>query len=330
MIEEVLSTARFNPKVDPMLGIWTWEVAVYLFLGGLTAGILLFIALTHLQGRQQQRPFTAYRLPLWAPIVLSIGMTTLFLDLEHKLYVFRFFTTLQPTAPMSWGSWVLILVYPFSILLITATLRAGYPKLAAWLERLPLVSPLLDLSERYLRPIAFCTVPVAIALGIYTGILLSTFGARPFWNSAILGPLFLVSGISAAAALIIIGARDKAERHLFAKMDAGLIAVELLLVGLLIIGLATGGKAQLDALELVTGGPYTLLFWGLFVGFGLAVPLVLELWELRGGRSLVLLAPLLVLLGGYVLRQVTLDLGQASTWHEYTVQYDPGLLERLR
>ena len=38
MIEEVLATARYNAKVDPQLGIWTWEIAFYLFLGGMAAG----------------------------------------------------------------------------------------------------------------------------------------------------------------------------------------------------------------------------------------------------------------------------------------------------
>lgn len=336
MIEEVLSTARSNALVDPALGIWTWEVAVYLFLGGLTAGIMLFVALAHLQGNPQERPFTAYRLALWAPIVLSAGMTTLFLDLEHKLYVFRFYTTLQPTSPMSWGSWVLLLVYPLSVAQIAATLRGGYPGFAAWLQRLPLLGGLLgaafDLAQRYNRGIMLWSIPIAVALGIYTGVLLSTFSARPFWNSAILGPLFLVSGVSAAAALIILFARHKGERHAFARIDAGLLAAELLLVGLLIVGLASGAQAQLHALQLITDpdSPFAMVFWVLFVVAGLAVPLLLELWEVRGGRSLVVLAPLLVLFGGYLLRQVTLDIGQASTWNEYTVQYDPGLLERLR
>jgi hypothetical protein len=44
----------------------------------------------------------------------------------------------------------------------------------------------------------------------------------------------------------------------------------------------------------------------------------------------VFVAPLLVLLGGYALRHVTLDLGQASTRREYTTQYDPTLLARLK
>ena len=43
-MEEVLATARYNAKVDPSLGIWTWEIAFYLFLGGMAAGIMLFAA----------------------------------------------------------------------------------------------------------------------------------------------------------------------------------------------------------------------------------------------------------------------------------------------
>lgn len=33
MIEEVLATARYNPKIDPTLGIWTWEISFYLLWG---------------------------------------------------------------------------------------------------------------------------------------------------------------------------------------------------------------------------------------------------------------------------------------------------------
>ena len=44
MLEEVLVTARYNHKIDPVLGIWSWEIPTYLFLGGLTAGIMFFAA----------------------------------------------------------------------------------------------------------------------------------------------------------------------------------------------------------------------------------------------------------------------------------------------
>ncbi|TNF91876.1 MAG: polysulfide reductase [Gammaproteobacteria bacterium] len=329
MIEEVLVTARYNAKVDPFLTIWSWEVTVYLFLGGLTAGIMVFSALVHLLKKQTRLHFAACQLPLWAPIVLSIGMTTLFLDLEHKLYVFRFYTTLQPTSPMSWGSWILLLVYPITILMILATFRSGYPSLAARLEKLPMVTLLFDQSQKHMRAIAFMSVPTGVALGIYTGVLLSTFSARPIWNTSILCALFLVSGISSAAALIAISSRHIHERHLFSRLDAGIITVELLLIGILIIGLSTGGRVQLDALKLIMGGEYTVAFWGFFVFLGLIVPLMLEMWQMRYGRVLVMLAPLLVMTGGYMLRHVTLEVGQVSTWSNYTIQFEPTLMERL-
>ncbi len=329
MVEELLVTARTNTGVDPTLHIWTWEVAVYLFLGGLTAGILVLVALVHLFRKEESYPTAAWKLALWAPVVLSVGMTTLFLDLEHKLYVFRFYTTLQPTSPMSWGSWILVLVYPLSLLQIGSVLRRGFPRLGALSERLPLVSPILDLCEKHRRSIAVACVPVGVALGIYTGILLSGFSARPFWNTSILGPLFLVSGLSAAAALVILVTRDRLEREAFARIDLALIGVELLLVALMIIGLSVGSAVQLDALDLILGGPFTLLFWVGFVGLGLLVPLALEALEMSGRLRVALIAPLLVLVGGFLLRQVTLDVGQASTWQEYAVSYDSSLLERL-
>jgi len=329
MMEQILVTVRDNAKVDPSLSIWGWEISVYLFLGGLTAGVMFFAALMLLTRREQDAPFAVNRLALYAPIVLSAGMATLFLDLEHKLYVFRFYTTFQPTSPMSWGSWILILVYPVTILQALSTLRSGYPRLAATLERLPLAGGLLDLSERQRRLIAACSVPLAIALAIYTGILLSAFSARPFWNTGILGPLFLVSGLSTAAAFAILMARHHGERRLFARIDAGLIATEIVIVALLVVNLSTGAQMQLDAVARILGGDHTLMFWGFFFALGLVVPLFLEIGEARLGRGLAALGPVLVLIGGFILRQVTVELGQESTWTSFTNQYNVELLQRL-
>ena len=77
MIEEILITARHNDKVDPFLSIWTWEISVYLFLGGMTAGMMIFAAWAVISNRGSLAPFASSKLALWAPVVLSIGMTTL-------------------------------------------------------------------------------------------------------------------------------------------------------------------------------------------------------------------------------------------------------------
>ena len=60
---------------------------------------------------EDSRSFFSMQTPLLAFMLLNAGMGALFLDLTHKLYVWRIYTTFQPTSPMSWGSWVLLLVY---------------------------------------------------------------------------------------------------------------------------------------------------------------------------------------------------------------------------
>ena len=79
---------------------------------------MVFAAVMALLKKDEEAPFASRQLALLAPIVLSAGMTTLFLDLEHKLYVYRFYTSFQIASPMSWGAWILIIVYPVSILQI--------------------------------------------------------------------------------------------------------------------------------------------------------------------------------------------------------------------
>ncbi len=331
MLEQILITARDNPKIDPMMHIWGWEISVYLFLGGLTAGIMFFSALMLLLKKDKEAPFAVNGLAVLAPIVLSIGMAALFLDLEFKFHVYRFYLTFRPTSPMSYGAWILILVYPISILQVLSTARRGYPLVGDLLDAFAPSRKLLDLAERYRRSIAWVAIPIAVALGIYTGILLSAFSARPFWNTGLLGPLFLISGLSTGAALVALITRVHSEKRLFTLVDAGLIMVELVLVALLLVSMATGARPQLDALHHLLGGNYTVAFWGAFVALGLLVPLTLEWFEVKGVvLRFALMAPVLVLLGGYVLRAVVVDLGQETTWINYGSEFNTQLLDRVR
>jgi formate-dependent nitrite reductase membrane component NrfD len=279
--------------------------------------------------KEQENPFAVKKLPILAPIVLSIGMGALFLDLEHKLFVFRFYTTFQPSSPMSWGSWILIVIYPVSVLLVLAYLREGYPWLASYVDRYKAGRWLTDFAQTHKLTVAKWGLIVAVMLGIYTGILLSAFSARPFWNTGFLGPLFLISGLSTAAVLVILGAHE-AERCLFTKIDVGIIVVELILISLLLVNLSTGAGAHLDAAGQILGGGFTQTFWLYFILPGLLIPLLLEYWELAGKRSLAFLSPLLIFYGGYMLRHLTLQVGQLTTWTSYTDQFNTELLQLLK
>lgn len=325
MKEITITTNKMNPLVDPNLHIWGLDVSIYLFLGGLTAGILVIVSLMILMKKNSTFNLAANRLILLAPILLSVGMLFLWLDLENKFKVWRFYATFRVTSPMSWGAWILLLVYPLSFLLILSTFRKGYPGVYAWIETkfksIPFINKHLDwfhrvfdFSERHRELFAKMMIPVAVLLGIYTGILLSAFGARPFWNTSILGPLFLVSGLSTAAALVILLSREHKERHFFTRLDLGLIFAELALLGLLIIGMLTSSFQQVEAVRLILGGPFTAYFWVFIVGIGLLLPAFLKLIELKGKEIPASIAAALVLVGGFIMRVVIVEAGQISAW----------------
>src|SRR5512138_1746477 len=115
-----IDVARHSNLIDPQLHVWGWEIPVYLFLGGMAAGLMIVSAL--LRRREGERSSAARWLPFVAPALVSVGMLALFLDLSHKLYVWRFYLAFRWTSPMSWGAWILLLVYPVSLLTALAGL----------------------------------------------------------------------------------------------------------------------------------------------------------------------------------------------------------------
>ncbi len=161
---------------------------------------------------------------------------------------------------------------------------------------------------------AWLILILSIVLGIYTGILLSAFNARPLWNTSILGVLFLVSGMSTAAVLIQWISRDKKEQNTFRFLDIGLIGLELFLIIHLIMGLLAGPEVQVNAAKLLLSGPYAYSFWLLVVLIGLLIPAILEILELKGRQIPVYIVPTLVLIGGLLFRIIIVNAGQISSY----------------
>jgi protein NrfD len=262
--------------------IWGWEIAVYLFLGGLAAGAMI------LAGAAKARESRAARLFVFvAPVALSLGMFALFLDLEYKLHVFRFYTAFRVTSPMSWGAWILLLIYPATILYGLAQLGFAF-------------------ARRYEETLRRINVVLGIALGAYTGILLGTLNARAAWSSLFLAPLFLASGLSAAAALAMLLPLSESDREVMRRWDVAAIGLEIVALAFYLLDLRGS-----DAASLFFGGAYTAVFWSLVVITGLAVPLLLELFEGRR-RMHAAVAPVLVLAGGLSLRWIFVLAGQAA------------------
>lgn len=310
-----ITTTRTNPYIDPVLHIWHGEIPLYLFLGGVVAGIMILTGSWFLLRPTTERSRALSLLPWASPVLLSVGMFFLWLDLEHPFNAWRFYLTLKFGSPMSWGAWILMLIYPASILLAWAGSPAEVRQ--AWLGRLAKVPKLDRLSgwaSENVKPLALANVILGAALGIYTGVLLGTMAARPLWNSAILGPLFLVSGLSTGAAFLLLYRLADQERITLSKIDMGFIAVELLLIALWLIGLASGGAEARAAVAQFFGGPYTAAFWTLVIALGLVTPLIAEVIEHRHKIVPGRVTAVLVLIGGFALRWIVVFAGQHSGW----------------
>lgn len=310
-----LSSTRHNELIDPVLHIWGWQIPVYLFLGGLVAGMMIISGYFLLKGRTKETKCSCFYLPLFSIAFLSIGMFALFLDLEHKLYVWRFYTTFRISSPMSWGSWILMLVYP--ALILNAIIRL--PKeLHAKFPRLKDISVKINQHKFAIKNIGVLNMILGAMLGVYTGILLSTLTGRPLWNTSILGILFLTSGLSSAAAFVHMIAKDAFERELLAKADNGFLTLELIVVAMMFIGLMTSSSAGVKAAHLLLTGSFAAVFWVFVIGIGMIIPLFIQLLAVNHKIQHTPVAPLMVIVGGLILRFVLVYAGQVSHWAEVT------------
>ena len=311
MQEELFISGRNIPNIDPSLQIWHWPISVYLFLGGLAAGILFFSSVITVMGKDREFQGSVKYATLVPPIALSLGLLALVYDLTHPLYTWQLYTTIRLESPMSWGAWVLLITTPLSFLWVISY----YSELVVNpSRRWNLITRMEKWILPYRKQIAYALIPLSIILGVYTGILLSAFNARPLWNNAILGPLFLTSGLSTGAATIILLSRSEAERHLFTRIDLALIALEIGLIIHMIMGMYAGSQVQLEAMRLLVGGEFTLMFFGFVIILGLLVPALIEVMEISGKKVPAAVPAFLVLMGGLIFRFVMVEAGQITRY----------------
>ena len=283
---------------------WTWFIVPYFFIGGIAGGAYFLAALLEWFGHPGDRPVirTGYYVAATGGIV-SGALLTIDLGRPERFWHMIFQSQqlpdlmFKPWSPISIGSWILL---AFTGL---AMLSAG----GALVEEGRLTNP----KFRVLRGTAFTRMVAAIggvaglAFAGYTGVLL-TVTNRPIWaDSPWLGALFLASGASTGAATLILlgrrrGAHDSSIRWL-AAFDNRVLLLELVLLGVFMVSLGPVAGAWLNSWGL-------LLLLGV-VGAGIVVPLGLHVAPARFGSLAAqpaISAAKLVLLGGFLLRLVTL------------------------
>jgi formate-dependent nitrite reductase membrane component NrfD len=313
---------------------WGFLIVNYLFLGGLSAGIFFVSALaTYLQeDGQSAYPRIARYGAMIAPWPVSLGSFLLIFDLGNWYRFYKLFIHFKWQSPMSIGSWLLLLFTGVTFLYFWAwlpdearkALFARVPKRLRFLHRFD-----VDLSG-WRRTLGMVGFPLSVGVGIYTGVLLGAVQSRPFWNTNLVAQMFLFSALSTGTAALILALSvnrkelDFRQLRFLYTLDICFITIEFFIVLPYLIHGKLSVLAVQDALKLILGGPFTLVFWLVFMLLGLLLPLAIELWEMspaffqksavHHNKRLASGAALLVLMGGYVLRYVFVYAGQVSAF----------------
>ncbi len=307
---------------------WGLPIIGYFFLAGLGAGAYTVSGSVLLRGGAGGFGHQHFKLArygaLLAPLPVIIGTAMLILELgsfevgNYFKFIFLFLTI--NLSPMSIGSWLLSVF-------IGASLVYAYTFWSA-------DSKPGDQWDTLRRRLAWVGVPLGIAVAVYTGVLLGAMPARPFWNSPVLAMLFLVSSLSTGVAgILLLRAlfdHDNTEQpgqgeggYILAASDAMLIGFELLVIFLFIMfAHLTVGNVKEAVSVILSGGSLATLFWFGVVVVGLLLPVLIELKyvipkllyhrEYHAPRGVEILVPVIVLIGGFLLRYVVVYAGQIT------------------
>ena len=320
--------------------MWGWPVYWYLFLAGLGAGAIIVSAFTYLRGpggNLGERYFTVAKYgALIGPLPIIIGTAFLVYELGRTFRAFNIITSnfwykaFNPS-PMNYGGWLLMLVGIVSVLYAMTFLD--------WKRYLAgdFADTLVRWSDRWRKPLAGVSIPLAVATAIYTAMLLGAMPSRPLWNTPVLWSLFTVSALSTGIASIMLANRifhrsavDPKQDGLFHNSgywltltDIILISIELVVIALFFMFAYVTVQDASHAIKiLLPGGELAPLFWTGVIFVGLLAPLILESFfvlrtQYSGGHFRVpylfeFMMPMAVLLGGLMLRYVIVVGGQLT------------------
>lgn len=272
---------------------WGWEIALYFFCEGISAGAYLLATLAELLGRGRYRRlsragyFTSFATLLPCPplLIADLGRPERF---HHMLRVFK------PSSPMNLGAWSLS-GYGAAVAATTAQqlLTGGAARDEHALLRTPVAGAL--------------GLPFAMTMISYPGVLLATT-STPVWSkSRFLGALLACSSFSngAAATSLALALTDGNN-----GAHASLARIETTARVAEGVALAAYVVCESDAAGPLTKREYKWLFWIGAVGVGLIVPSLIA--TRSKSRTASVIGSVLSLAGGLALKWAITYAGKKS------------------
>jgi len=277
---------------------WGLYIFSFAFFVGLSAGGLIMASAAEVFGVKSLRPLSRLGVLTAAACVLVAAMTII-PDLGNPQRVWELFRYPNWSSPLVWDILIIIVYFAFAVADLTIMSRRT-----------------MEPSKRakVLRVMAYAGLPTAVLLHSITAWIFGLQISRPWWNTALMAPLFVTSAILSGTAVVALAAlaahrfdRIRLPQETWTAL-AGLmavaIAVDLFLVASDYITILWGNvpreRAALDII--LPGGSWQALFWLEWIVGGLVPFVLLVVPRLRRRLDLLALASVLVLVGVYAFR----------------------------
>jgi formate-dependent nitrite reductase membrane component NrfD len=272
-----------GPVMKP--SVWTWEVPLYFWFGGIAAGSS-FVALACDLSGDEHSARIARKVALGA---LIPSPPLLIMDLGRPGRFYNMLRVFKPRSPMNMGAWALTLFGNLAAASVGADLLG---------------------RRRAARAIGAANAVVGGYLGSYAGVLLAST-AVPVWarSRLFLGPIFVCTATATGAAtcrLVLVGLglpEGHQTREALGRVETGAMTAELLLstlnerqLGPLAKGLESGTSGRL----------FKAAKWSVRAGLGLRFA------RGRGGPWTHHLASVLYLVAGLLFRYGWVGAGPPS------------------
>lgn len=163
---------------------WGMYIISFMFLVGISAGGLIVVAGSELVGSNRFEPLNRLAIVVSATAIAAAAIAIL-PDLGRPQFVWKLFVQPNFTSPLVWD-----------IAIITTYLAIAAVDL--WIMTRPHPTP------GALRTVAFVALPAAVLVHSVTAWIFGLMVARPFWNTALMAPLFVSSALVSGTALVIL------------------------------------------------------------------------------------------------------------------------------
>ncbi len=278
---------------------WGLYIITFTFLVGLSAGGLIVSASAYV--------FNIEKLKSMAPVgvvaaVASVigAMAAILPDMGRPERLLNIVVGLRLTSPIFWDLTVITLYLLIGLFEAWVLFGGRWRKQDA--ER-----------ERILSRAAWVAFPVAILVHSITAWIFGLQVGRPFWNSALMAPIFLSSAVVSGLGLILVIAffgqkrnipgLDAENKSTLARLLSAFIVLDLFLLFCdLFTALYAGNTGEAAGAALLVNGSMSPIFWSEII-FGALLPLaILVAPQTRRSTGWLGLAGFLVMLGVFAKR----------------------------